>query len=386
MIGFTISFLSFCSLSGIFETSASTALFAYDTKWYPNPSWLGGLNTEITLGRFFDFEVVFLQNLTFYASVDGTTYGLNVTSPANLNILLLNFFDEFGTYFYVDRACSLTLFVQAKGNASKVNGASALYHASNQTLDLTISEASYVGVHWGSGGSVTLNDVDRFGYIHSQDIYPYQTTYGFGIWKGGYWQYAFNTRTFVQNGRDDIETISLQLGENVGFTYNEGSINIIEYDPYEYVQVADEWYPETDSASWVRYDDDLQYLDVGFNVRFIQTSANESIPSYWSLKYNPKFENQDTNVTVISSIEGTIVNEQSAIFYIGLSDLPFLDPVEVRWDLSYLFIGFGAMFMMIFAPTFALYKIKKGEIPEGIGWGIVLFIIAIGLLVVWLWR
>jgi len=104
------------------------------------------------------------------------------------------------------------------------------------------------------------------------------------------------------------------------------------------------------------------------------------------MKYTPKMQNQNATVTVTSSIEGTIVNEQSAIFYIGVSELPFPQPLEVRWDLSYLFIGFGAMFMMIFAPTFALYKIKKGEIPEGIGWGIVLFIIAIGLLVVWLWR
>jgi len=378
---FLLFFLMVFQLMQIVE--AQSSLFAYNTVWCPNPSWNGGLNTEITFSRFFRFSSVFLQNQTFYATYNGTTYYLNVTSGSNVQITLHNWFDSLGTVFSVDRACEITLFVGGKGDASKVNGASYVYHVSNQTIDLTISGASYVGVHWGSGGSVRLNTIDQV-WTHSWG--NYKTAYGFGIVRGGYWQYAFNTRIYAQNGRDDIQTITLELERNVTLTYTEGSQRIEENDPYDLVQVADEWFREEHPSSWVSYNEDSQYLDVGFNIRFLQVSSNESIPAYWFMRYTPRMQNQNATVTVGSSIEGTIINEQPAIFYIGVSELPFLQPVEIAWNLSYLFIGFGAMFLLIFAPFYGVYKIKKGEIPEGIGWGIVIFIIGIGLLVVWLWR
>lgn len=363
---------------------ASTSLFAYNTKWYPNPSWNGGLNTVITFNRFFSFENIFLQNQTFYATVNGTTYYLNVTSGSNVQITLYNWFDPLGTCLRVDRACTITLYVASKGNPSKVNGASYVYHGSNQTIDLTVSGKRYVGVHWDTGGSVYLENSDRRGYLHSFD--NYKTVYGFGIMKGGYWQYAFYTRIYCKNGRNDINTVSLKLGENVTLTYNDANHKISESDPNDYVQVSQEWFPEGHPSAWVNYDSTTKYLDVGFNTRFLHLSGNESIPHYWFMKYTPKMSNENATVTVSSDAEGTIINEQPSIFYIGVAELPFPEPIYIAWELSYLFLGFGGMFLMMFATTYGVYKVKKGEIPEGIGWGVVLFMIGMCLIIVWLWR
>lgn len=58
----------------------------------------------------------------------------------------------------------------------------------------------------------------------------------------------------------------------------------------------------------------------------------------------------------------------------------------IPWDLRYLIIGLGGMFGMCLSLIYGGYRIKKGDIPEGIAYALMLFLISMGLFMVWLWR
>jgi len=375
------------TLLQIYIPPGQGSYYTFNTTWIPNPE---GLNTQIRLNRYFLFQNVTLDNETFYAYYENVEYWLNVTSGSNVILTLENWFDNYGTAFSVNKACSITLYLGNKGSPSKVNGASSVYNAGSKTLDLTVSEASYVGIHWSTGASVKVSNSEITGFFHSCDSPPgYKTIYGYGITRGGYWQYGFQTRTYCKNGKSDIETIKLSLGNgSVSFTFTEGKPGdpLSENDPNDLCQIAEEWYEQHRLSAWVNYDSETQYLDVGFNIRFLQISGNESVPEYWFMKYQPYLTNQNTTVTVTTKTDGTQVHEQPAIFFIGLTRLPNIQPIPIPWELSFFMIGLGGIFLLNFSLIYAVWKIKHHEIPEGIGYGVMLFFISIALIVIWLWK
>jgi hypothetical protein len=61
-------------------------------------------------------------------------------------------------------------------------------------------------------------------------------------------------------------------------------------------------------------------------------------------------------------------------------------PVYIPWDLAYFVIGLSALVLLVFSTTYIAYKLKHGQVIEGLGWGIVLLVISIGLIMVWLAR
>jgi len=366
---------------------AFTGTFHANTVWIPNPSWLGGLNTRITLGEWnggFYFDYIKLQNLSFYASVNNHGYWLNVTSGLNLNIVLLDWFHYNITSFTTDKACNITLYVNDKGEPSWVSGANYTYNDSSKTLDLIVSGASYVEIHWGIAVSLILSNPDVLSWRYPSDNAT--TIYGRCVLKG-VGTYGFQIRVYVKNDRSDVSQITLTLGDKVKFRYDDSNHRLYKiYDPYDLCEIATEHYPEGGYGSWYDYDAETKKFIIGFNVHFKQIGANKTVPAYWFIKYTPYMFNENATVTINSPIEGTLNYHFDNVFFVGVSELAFVQPVQIAWDLSFIMIGLGGMFMLIFAPLFAVYKIKHGEYVEGLGWGLVLMIIAIGLIIVWLWK
>ena len=58
-------------------------------------------------------------------------------------------------------------------------------------------------------------------------------------------------------------------------------------------------------------------------------------------------------------------------------------------DYTTLAIGFGGIFLMIFSPTWVAWKARKEGASTGtierFGYGMLLFIVGFGLLIIWLW-
>lgn len=356
-----------------------SAPFKYRDNFRPSPT---GLDPTITLIRFFNFEWVRLQNQTFYARFNGTNYYLNVTGGSGVSLQLIAWFDNYGTAFTVDRACNITLFTGAWGSPVQVNGATSVYHAGNTTLDLECSPG-YVGVHYGTGGTVVLGSPDVRGFHHGWRSFP--SGYGFGVSHGGYYQYSFEVRVYCEYGQENVTSVALDLGNNIRLTYQPGAPQLSEtVDTYDYIEIASEWYGVNALASWVLYDSTTQYLDIGYHVYFKLLAGNETLPDYWFIDYEPKVTGENGTVTV--NYGASSVNVVSEAFFVHLDELAFLQPILIPWNMQYLMIGLGGIFCLIFGVFFGAKKVKEGDIAEGISIGLIITIISIGLIVVWLWR
>jgi len=71
------------------------------------------------------------------------------------------------------------------------------------------------------------------------------------------------------------------------------------------------------------------------------------------------------------------------------------DVTVIRWNLSgyqipldtYVMVGMGlfGFFSLVFAPVYMVAKFKKGDWSSGFCWGLLLFLVGIGLVIAWLW-
>jgi hypothetical protein len=67
----------------------------------------------------------------------------------------------------------------------------------------------------------------------------------------------------------------------------------------------------------------------------------------------------------------------------------------IQWSLrgysipldTYIMVGMGlfGLFGLVFAPVYMVAKFKSGDWSSGLCWGVLLFIIGIGCVIVWLW-
>lgn len=99
----------------------------------------------------------------------------------------------------------------------------------------------------------------------------------------------------------------------------------------------------------------------------------------------------DTSLRIDGSLWGIYTSSPVTVMLIGgqshVLNWQWISlQVPIPWDLSLLFIGLFGIFLMVFSLAYGMYRIKHGEIVEGLGWALILFVISIGLIVAWLWR
>jgi len=130
-----------------------TKTYKKNTRWRPNPTWKGGLNTTLTLKQDFSFQNISYPDLSFKAMSNNVGYWLNITDGADAEINVWQWFTSQTTVFEFTSTGTYngSLYVGSLGSPTSVTGADTWTYQSNLVnFTATASSSQFVYFLWGS--------------------------------------------------------------------------------------------------------------------------------------------------------------------------------------------------------------------------------------------